>query len=262
MDASGQLSTPERSDIKHHITQISQVATLPTSAVSRKGNPTASFFEVAAQVLAGPPRGINVPDSTRVNAEKKAEKSFNLWENSKMGFGDFVDIINPLQHIPIIATIYRNRTGDTLGIASRVIGGALWGRIGGFVTGAVNGVVDWLTGKDVGDHIYSAFFGNSGESHRSKMVTNSVESPPNSPMIHSVASPAMFEASETMESAFGDFDDDGGFSVAKRASKVAQSLALRSTSSATPAALAALNSYEQNIDLDESKEPFRFRFPA
>jgi hypothetical protein len=96
MDASGQLSTPERSDIKHHIAQISQVATLPTSAVSRKGNPTASFFEVAAQVLAGPPRGINVPDSKRVNAEKKAEKSFNLWENSKMGFGDFVDIINPL----------------------------------------------------------------------------------------------------------------------------------------------------------------------
>jgi hypothetical protein len=145
--------------------------------------------------------------------------------------------------------------------ASRVTGGALWGRIGGFVTGAVNGVVDWLTGKDIGDHIYSAFFGKPGESQTSKMVENSVESPPNSPMIHS-ASLAMFETSETMESAFGDFDDDGGFSVARRASKLAQTLAFRSTSSATPAALAALNSYEQNIDLDESKEPFRFRFPA
>ena len=31
-----------------------------------------------------------------------------------MGFGDFVDIINPLQHFPIIATIYRNRTGIRL----------------------------------------------------------------------------------------------------------------------------------------------------
>jgi hypothetical protein len=256
------LSTPERSDVQRNMAQINQIATRPTLAVSQKGNPTASFFEVAAQVSAGPPRGINVPDSKRVNAEKKAEKSFNLWENSKMGFGDFVDIINPLQHIPIIATIYRNRTGDTLGFASRVIGGALWGRIGGFVTGAVNGVVDWLTAKDIGDHIYSAFFGNSGELKGVKMVEKSVESPPNFPMIHSVASPAMFEASKTMESAFGDFDDDGGFSVARRASKVAQSLALRSTSSTTPAALAALNSYEQNIDLDESKEPFRFRFPA
>jgi hypothetical protein len=81
-------------------------------------------------------------------------------------------------------------------------------------------------------------------------------------MIHPVVSRAMFEASETMKSAFGDFDDDGGFSVARRASTVVQSLALRSTSSAAPTALAALNSFEQNIDLDESKEPFRFRFPA
>ena len=100
------------------------------------------------------------------------------------------------------------------------------------------------------------------ELKRGQMVEKSVESPPNSPMIHSVACPAMFETAETMESAFGNFDDDGGFSVARRASEVTQSLALRSTSSVTSAALAALNSYEQKIDLDESKEPFRFRFPA
>ena len=56
-----------------------------------------------------------MPDAKRVNAEKKPEKSFNLWENSKMGFGDFVDIINPLQHIPIIATIIVTGRGDTLG---------------------------------------------------------------------------------------------------------------------------------------------------
>ena len=54
----------------------------------------------------------------------------------------------------------------------RVIGSALWGRMGGFVTGAVNGVVDWLTGKDIGDHIYSGFFGNSSELKRGKEVEN------------------------------------------------------------------------------------------
>jgi hypothetical protein len=157
MDAPEQIPTAQRSDVRRNRARIGQVASRPTSAASRKGNPTASFLEVAEQVSAGSPRGINVPDSKRVDVEKKPEKSFNLWENSKMGFGDFVDIINPLQHLPVIATIYRNRTGDTLGFASRVIGGALWGRIGGFVSGAVNGVVDWLTGRDIGDHIYSAF---------------------------------------------------------------------------------------------------------
>ena len=165
MDASGRLPTPERSDVQRNIAPIGQVATRPSSAVSRKGNPTLSFVQVAAQVSADPPT-IPTHPVERTKAEKKSEKSFSLWENSKMGFGDFVDIINPLQHLPIIATIYRNRTGDTLGFASRVIGGALWGRIGGFVTGAINGVVDWITGKDIGDHIYSAFFDNSGESQK------------------------------------------------------------------------------------------------
>jgi hypothetical protein len=248
MDASEQLLTAQRSNVSRSMAQTGQVGTRPTSTPSRKGSSAASFFEVAENISAGSPRGINVPNPKRVEAEKKAEKSFNLWENSKMGFGEFVDIINPLQHLPVIATIYRNRTGDTLGFASRVIGGALWGRIGGFVSGAVNGVVDWLTGKDIGDHIYSALFGNSDESKTSKTATNSVESPTKASMIHSVTSLAMSEASDTLESAFGDFDDDGGFLVARRASPTA--------------ALAALNSYEQNSDLDESKEPFRIRFPA
>jgi hypothetical protein len=66
---------------------------------------------VAAQVAADSPRDTEASGSKQIKAEKKAEKNFGLWENSKMGFGDFVDIINPLQHIPIIATIYRNRTG-------------------------------------------------------------------------------------------------------------------------------------------------------
>ena len=171
MDASGRLPTPQRSDVQRNIAPSGQVATRPGSAASRKGNPTLSFVQVAAQVSADPPT-----DLSGAKVEKKSEKSFSLWENSKMGFGDFVDIINPLQHLPIIATIYRNRTGDTLGFASRVIGGALWGRIGGFATGAINGVVDWITGKDIGDHIYSAFFDNSGELKKGKMVAKSVES--------------------------------------------------------------------------------------
>jgi hypothetical protein len=260
MDALGRLPTPQRSDVQRTIAPSGQVTTRPGSAASRKGNPTLSFVQVAAQVSADPPTDTNA--SERTKAEKNSKKSFGLWENSEMGFGDFVDIINPLQHLPIIATIYRNRTGDALGFASRVIGGALWGRIGGFVTGAINGVVDWMTGKDIGDHIYSAFFDNSGELKKGKMVAKSDEPSPNPTMIHSKASPAMFETSETVTSAFGDFDDDGGFSVARRDSKVEESLALRSTSYATPAAVAALNSYDQDIDLDESKQPFRFRFPA
>jgi hypothetical protein len=86
-------------------------------------------------------------------------KPFLLWEtNQGFGFGDFIDIVNPLQHIPIVATIYRKFSGDQIGAASRIIGGALWGRVGGFVAGVANALVEWWSGKDIGDHVYAAVF--------------------------------------------------------------------------------------------------------
>lgn len=92
----------------------------------------------------------------------KSPRAFKLWEKEDFSFGDFVDVINPLQHIPIVATLYRNLTQDKIGFVPRVIGGAVWGRIGGFVAGLVNAAVEWFTGKDIGDHIYTALFGGSG----------------------------------------------------------------------------------------------------
>lgn len=122
--------------------------TLPAVGAERK----ATFAEVAAL--------LNAEDSRKPAAANAAKSSsFKFWQNEDFGFGDLVDIINPLQHIPIVSTIYRNLTGDQIGPAPRVIGGALWGRVGGLVAGVVNTVVEWFTGKDIGDHIYAALFG-------------------------------------------------------------------------------------------------------
>ena len=107
----------------------------------------------------------------------KPAKSFSLWENSSFGFGDFLDIINPLHHIPIVATLYRNMTGDQIGLAPRVIGGALWGRIGGLVAGLVNAAVEWFTGKDIGDHIYAAIRGGAADSAKNTAVVRSGDPP-------------------------------------------------------------------------------------
>lgn len=115
--------------------------------------------------------------ATKVTSPDKSEKSFSLWEKSDVGFGDFLDIINPLQHVPIVATIYRNLTGDQIGVAPRIIGGALWGRIGGLVAGVVNAVVQWFTGKDIGDHIYAAIWGKSGATEETSTVAQAARPP-------------------------------------------------------------------------------------
>lgn len=48
----------------------------------------------------------------------------SLFGDDGLNFWDFLDIINPLQHIPVISTIYRQITGDEIGAAAKVIGGA------------------------------------------------------------------------------------------------------------------------------------------
>jgi hypothetical protein len=125
----------------------------PSAARRRTGSVTSPYSRVMDEVDAGDGKERSAPAA-------KTEKPFSLWEKPEFSFGDFLDIINPLQHIPIVSTIYRNLSGDQIGTAPRVIGGALWGRVGGFVAGVINSIVEWFTGKDIGDHIYAAIWGN------------------------------------------------------------------------------------------------------
>jgi hypothetical protein len=130
-----------------------------------------SFPEVAAKASAE--RALDPEAAPPVSTVKA--KPFTLWEKETFAFRDFIDILNPLQHIPIVATVYRNLTDDKIGAAPRVIGGALWGRIGGLVGGVVNAVMDWFTGKDLGDHVYAAFFGNPKEPASGTLVAHSAD---------------------------------------------------------------------------------------
>lgn len=71
-----------------------------------------------------------VPDTRSAVVRSQTEEPYNA--EVDMSFGDFLDMINPLQHIPVVGTIYRAITGDTIKPASQVIGGiAFGGPIGG-----------------------------------------------------------------------------------------------------------------------------------
>lgn len=50
-----------------------------------------------------------------------------LFGDDGFGFRDVLDLVNPLQHIPIVGNVYRELTGDTLAPGIRVAGGALFG---------------------------------------------------------------------------------------------------------------------------------------
>ena len=81
--------------------------------------------------------------------------------DGKFGWDDFLDVINPLQHIPIVAQIYRAVTGDQIDGAAELIGSLPFGPLGmvGFMGTVADLAVKDTTGKDIGDNLEAMVFG-------------------------------------------------------------------------------------------------------
>lgn len=73
-------------------------------------------------------------------------------ESGEYTFADVIDIINPLHHLPVIGTIYRKLSGDTIKPMANIIGGAVFGGPVGAVSSTMNVVVKSTTGKDIAEN--------------------------------------------------------------------------------------------------------------
>ena len=105
-------------------------------------------------------RNVQNPDlaSNQMKAGKipsSANKS-GFWGTDGFTFADLIDFVNPLQHIPIVSTIYRAITGDEIGIGPRLFGGAILGGVVGVGSALVNAAVENETGKDIGGNVLAA----------------------------------------------------------------------------------------------------------
>jgi hypothetical protein len=74
------------------------------------------------------------------------------WKGDSFSFRDLLDIINPLQHLPVVSTLYRWITGDSIGALPRIIGDGIYGGPIGLVGGIFNAQVKQESGKDTGEH--------------------------------------------------------------------------------------------------------------
>ncbi len=73
-------------------------------------------------------------------------------DEKPFGFGDLVDIVNPLQHLPIVNLVYREITGDQIRPSSEIVGGALFGGAAGAAGSLVNVIIREETGDDLAGH--------------------------------------------------------------------------------------------------------------
>src|ERR1051325_4811873 len=223
----------------------------PAPRASRVPDSGLSFPEVI-DATSQNPHGLE-PKPVSQASSKSGNEHFKLWEKDDFSFGDVVDIINPLQHLPIVSTLYRKMTNDKIGFAPRVIGGALWGRLGGFVSGLVNAASEWFTRKDIGDHVYTALFGPQPKSSAPIVVAQAVKGT----ISNEVASEGPIQEAQ---SSFPAFNDDGGFSPGPAFAH--QLASAERPAPMAPVAATAASSYNQNSELIEADEPFRLRFPA
>ena len=81
---------------------------------------------------------------------KKAE--FKAFGNDGFTFFDLLDIINPLQHIPILSNIYRSITGDTIDPGAKIAGGAIYGGPIGAIISSINVALEHSSGHDLVEH--------------------------------------------------------------------------------------------------------------
>lgn len=128
---------------------------LPTSAPKTPVPPTdpsarapMGFLEMARQI-----------QNQNENAPRPAGHGPGLFGEDGFDFYDVLDVINPLQHIPVVSTLYRALTGDTIAAGPRMAGGALFGGVFGLMSAAVNAAIEEQTGHDIGEHVQMALLG-------------------------------------------------------------------------------------------------------
>jgi hypothetical protein len=83
-----------------------------------------------------------------------------LFGEDGLSFKDIFDVVNPLQQLPVVSSLYRSATGDTISAISRLAGGALLGGPVGLLASAINVGIEALSGNDIGEHLL-AMFGDS-----------------------------------------------------------------------------------------------------
>ena len=79
---------------------------------------------------------------------------------SDFSFADFLDIVNPLQHIPVVSTLYRAITGDGIGTPEKIAGDTLYGGMVGLFASLADSAFQEITGKNVGDTVLAFLIGD------------------------------------------------------------------------------------------------------
>ncbi|MEO0036153.1 MAG: hypothetical protein RLZZ501_2176 [Pseudomonadota bacterium] len=146
---------------------MSVSATSPTPSASTAAAPSPVYNPVEALVPVLPSENAE----TARAAGQIGDNGLPMFaDGDDPSFGDLLDVINPLQHIPFVSDIYREETGDKIGVGARLVGGALFGGPLGLIGAAVNCVMEESTGATAGGHVLALFKDDSPAAGDTKLA--------------------------------------------------------------------------------------------
>ncbi len=106
---------------------------------------------------------IHSPPSEQVTVSAAKSAQSGPQEPQHEGFFHrLMDVINPLQHLPLVGTVYRAITGDHIGPVEKVMGDTLYGGMWGAVSSVADVAFEGLTGKSAEDTVLGWFSHDDG----------------------------------------------------------------------------------------------------
>ena len=150
---------------------------MPVEFASLPRIPVATAHQLAALPTGSGPAGgpaSGTVDATFLDVRQRTQRfihpgwepqasspDFKPFGDDGFTFDDLIDIINPLQQLPVIGSLYRWLTGDRISPAARIAGGFLFGGPIG-LAGSIGGlIVDGVMGGSTDQQVVTALLGPS-----------------------------------------------------------------------------------------------------
>ena len=172
---SGETFTLSGQDTSKNLIKTTQVAHLGDVTVQHH-NPATPYGASS-----------KLPETRPLDEKFSAIPNNQIISEGDFDTADLIDFINPLQHIPIVSSIYREVTGDEIETPARLVGGVLFGGIIGFASSVANSIVDETTGQDIGEHFFSFFSGDNRQNNTNDLIISEEAQPKASPIQQALA---------------------------------------------------------------------------
>ena len=113
-------------------------------------------------------------DSTKTATPTTVDSDFHV------SFDDLLDVVNPLQHLPVVGTVYRAITHDQIKTPAKIAGDTLYGGLWGLAGSVADTAFERLTGHNFGDTVLALITGHHDDA-KPVAVASSDRAKPSTP---------------------------------------------------------------------------------